>query len=267
MRRIFFAPIALLALTPAWAEAAQAWLHEKTVHFAPEARLTVSIQEVAADEKNWDWLQFSLSYDYEDMKAEAARLKREHPGYEVNKTPLRPRGNYRLRIPSLDLEIETSTMPGLEGPYFNADVFVSREQSPKVRAALRELESFVELKGELTATVPVEKVVERAELPTTICEELLRNGSSLYDLVTAYPAVENQIEQTNGSKEIRASLRRQILRSCVSLPVGIRIRTFTELLNLSVKSARPAGSFTAEVRRTEREAKAIPLEFRTVLER
>jgi hypothetical protein len=179
----------------------------------------------------------------------------------VTRVILARSGDYHLSIPSLGVEEEVETKPGMEGPYFNWELLVPRKDSARLQSALADLPTFLRVTGSLKATVPQVQVVESVELPASVCQELTAQGRDLAHVVLAYPAVEKKIQEIAKEEENRASLRQQVLRHCLELERSGWVYDFAALLKLKVSEPAAEGNFTAELKRTVQSDLAIPLKY------
>lgn len=258
----------LLAVHGGAAQAAPSWRveSEKTIYYAQTPRLTVSLAELEADEKNWDLVTVSLSFEIKDALEEVAELKRKNPGYTVAKATVSGSGTYRIELPALAVDEQIHATPGIEGPYFSWQRLVTRKESAKVRAAFQDLESFVRISGGLRANVPAEQVIESVRVPGSICADLTAKGRDIYSVALSLPAVDEQIRLLAKEEENRGVLREQVLRNCLELKRSGYVYNFAKLLALEVDEPRVNQDFTAELKRKVQQDQLIPLNYRLVRE-
>lgn len=221
---------------------------EKKIYFAAEPVVRVHYDQVKADEKYWDRVIVSLAYEGEEMGAQAAKIRALNPGWEVVRLAVRGNGAYRLRIPSLGVDEEADLKPGVDGPYFTKEIYVSKKDSRRVREAAQDLDMFVSVEGGLSASIPREIVEERAELPSSVCRELFRGGTTVHSAVIGFLAVDALIQNAAAHEVTRAALRKQVLEGCIELDEWSRVKSFADVLALKLREKPPMDSFKAEYR-------------------
>jgi hypothetical protein len=237
------------------------WINEqeKSIYFAPRPELQTKLTRLEADDDYWDQLEVDLVYSGNAMRAQIQALQAAYPGYKANRIVLSRETDHEITIPSLNLKVLVPTLPGQEGPYFQYTTFVSRSQSKKVETAYK-APDFVQIQGSVRAYVPEIKTVERIEIGSEVCDELVGGESSVFSLMKAYQLVLNRVDALSMKYPgTRDSLKRSVLDSCIELIEGNRIDNFSSLMSLQVTKRSGGRRPFGETRRVVSEPKSIPL--------
>jgi hypothetical protein len=244
------------------AHAASFWIdsQNKTIHIAPKPVFEISNQEVKADIDHWFMVTFDLKYDFDSMKDQFDEIKAKYPQYKVRKVVINKSGSYELSVPNLDIHELIDPNPGVEGPYFTHTVFFAKSEREKIEKMLSNLESSVELKGSFLANIPVEKLVERAEISADVCDLFQKNGKNVFSAIENFPLVMREIERGAKTEKNQKLLVSMILNSCLEFEEYRRISSFQELLGLPLKVSPVVGGFMVENKETQIESTKVPLE-------
>lgn len=239
-----------------WVNAAK-----KRVDYVPSATLKVVLAHNGGNDETWDSLSLDLGYGGTAGRSQFEALQAKYPGYEIRRAVLSRRSNYVVSIPSLGIQETIETKAGIEGPYFQYSAFIPKSKSERVRLAVQNDEAAVQVSGELTAQLPVNRVIERKELGEAVCEELVRGGVKVGDVLLKLPHAFARAEGLGARYPSTVmALKRSILNQCLELESNDSIRSFKELLEISVSrkgGARLVGETWGEVP----EATAVPLAY------
>ena len=233
---------------------------EKTIYWAPEAVVELAYTSPQADNEYWDRIDISVRYDVAGFAPTVERIKEENPGYQIGRVPLLRASNYLLEIPSLEISEELTTVQSGEGPATDYTMFVSRKDSAKARAAVKQLGSFLRISGQIAASAPKEVLQERASLPASICTSL-GEKADLHALILAYPELEAKVQAAAQLESNRRSLRNQLLSGCIALEEPRRIDDWKDALSMPLRAVRAAGSFVAETWKKESVRELLPLTY------
>lgn len=238
---------------------------ENRVYYAPNATVTVRLQELKADEDYWDRLQVSLGYSARDIERQASEIRGGHPGREVVRMPLQQGGKLRVQIPVLGVDEEAEAKLSPEGPVFHLDYFVKKKDSARVRGAVNG-PGFLNVSGTVTAPAPTMLLEERAELPGTICRDVFGAGGDMFGVIRAYGAFEEKLLAAAKTEHNRDFLRTHVLSACLELPKVTKIDSFREMLGLEVKTRVTDGNFVSESYVVGRRNELIPLQYSVQVE-
>ncbi len=245
------------------AHAASYWINEeqKVIHFAPRATLEVTSQEVKADPEQWYLLSVELKYDYSSIQDQMNMLKRNFPGYRLQKVVMNKSGGVDVSLPALGIRENIDPSPGIEGPYFTLTRLLPKTAKKALEQVLENLGSEVVITGKYQASVPVEKLVEQVEIPSQICEKFGREKNTVLSAMSNYPAVVKAVEDAAKYPKSRELLLEQILTSCLEIKRDSEVGSFQELLQIPLRLAPTLGSFRVELKETKIESQILPLQY------
>jgi hypothetical protein len=240
------------------------WKREdlKKIYFAPQPDLKVSLTHLGADDEFWDQLNIDVGYTSKSIVEQIKNLEEKYPGFEINRVVLSKTSNYHLNLPALNVDLDVDTMNGIEGPYFRFVSMVSKANSAKVKAAYQNsLSTFVKVTGNLTAQVPVLKVLERLELDDQTCDQVLpKTKAVFYDVLNNLSPIFQKIEESSKYPVNASTLKKLVVENCVMLPAPAQINSFRELLSVRVAKNNAPKPLVAEHRAQGFEAQSIPLQ-------
>jgi hypothetical protein len=245
------------------AQAASYWINEeqKVIHFAPRATLEVVNQEVKADLDQWYLLSVELKYDYSSIQDQMNVLKRNFPGYRLQKVVMNKNGGIEVALPSLGIRETIDPSPGIEGPYFTLTRLLPKSAKKSLEKVLENLGTEVVVEGRYQANVPVEKLVEQVEISSQICEKFGKGEGSVLSAMRNYPIIVKAVEEAAKQVKSRELLLEQILSTCLELKRDAEISSFQELLQIPLKMAPMLGSFRVELKETKIETQVLPLQY------
>lgn len=213
---------------------------QKTVYFAPQPKLQVSVQQIAASDEYWDSLDVEMKYQASLTEKQAEALQRKYPGYQIRRVVLGSQGEFQLEIPSAKIHETLSLSQAVDGPYLSWRAFISRAASKTVRAAIQK-PGFLSLTGNIKASVPQVKVMERVELGLSVCEELTRKDGRIFDVFKSFAAISQKIDRSSTKyTTTREALKKSVLENCVEIDSVENAQSFRELLSARVIPKKPA---------------------------
>lgn len=243
------------------------WADQKEgkVYFAPLPVVEVKVVPVRADDDYWDRISIEVSYPASAIDAQVEQIKKSYPDYERRRVPLSAKGEWKLAIPVLGISDQIQPLPGQEGPYFRQDYDVSRFDSAKVAAALKN-GTLVTLEGKVQSPVPTRKSVERIELPASTCQGLGTGGTTALEVLARVHGVYSQIEQMNIKfSETAYDLKNSVLRECLEFKSEQAIDSVQSLVKQELVIKTPNERIAGETIRTVPVPTELMLQYKLVL--
>ncbi len=220
----------------ALAQLPEHWVdHEKkTVYYSPDLDLKQQLIHVGIDENRWDILMVSLKYNISTGQSQTNLLMNEYPNYLAAKVLSQKNEDFVVNIPLLGVQNKVQTLNGIEGPYLRAEYYVSKSLSASVKKSM-EAGTLVEIQGLLKVLVPETRILERIELPKTVCADLFKTSHTVIDVVSNTARIFSKIDR-NGSRyeSTRDALKKALIENCVDYPGTEKIESFADLLRAKV---------------------------------
>ena len=245
----------------------QFWVDEpeKTVLVAANPTLNVSIYKLEVSDEYYARMDVSLNYVGQDMVTQIKDITNAYTNYKIQKVILEKNGTYHYEIGVLGIAKDVDPKPGVEGPYIEDQIYLSRA---KYKAAMTEIKGgrpLVHITGQVAGTVPMMKVIEHKELDGAVCGKLIGPEGTLSSTLTnmasasrsALSSIPFQYEST------RDALIRDVKENCFDItPVG-RVDSFADLLNIRVSARKLDRNLFGETLQKSYDKQDIPLSFDT----
>lgn len=233
--------LSLIGLLPGLAQAAPLPTHFTTntaVYYVgqPQTKLQLTIYEESPE--SWAYLTVS-AWDPESYKPQQDILQKAYPGLSVERVLGRGTGKATITIGVLGISREVDWEPYQNGPGVNSIFELTKAQT---LAAMTSKDLRVSISGKVKAYVNEVNVVETKTVSASdYCDALLKNGSSVGQIILSYPKVSKMIDGlTTRFSETKKNLKKAVLRQCLEVPGTTVIGSFMDLLETKVFAAHPA---------------------------
>ena len=243
------------------------WINgpEKTVVVAANPTLLVNVYKLEVSNEYYARMDVSLNYIGADMVSQIKEITSDYTDYKVQKVVLEKHGLYHLQIDALGVDENVEPKPGVEGPYIEDQVYLSRAKYKAVMDEMKAGHQLVQVSGAVSGTVPMMKVVERKEVDNSICEKLIGDdrtlGSTLSNMASvsrsALSAIQFQYEST------RDSIIRDVKENCFEVTPTGRIDSFADILAVHLTAKKLDRKIFGETLQKSYEKQEIPLSFET----
>jgi hypothetical protein len=250
------------------AAATQYWvdLDKKQVHFVPPSELKITWTDLKVSSDQWATVnvEFKPSSDMTKYQNQRDELQNQYPGFALVKAVSWKVEDLRLSIPLLKIDNLVKTSRSSDGPAFQEMYFISKSQSDEVKRAIQS-ETFASVQGTFTVMAPESKIVESVELPKTTCTNLFKPSNSVLDVVSNVGRLFSKLDETSFKYEsTRETLKKSVVENCADFQFDFPVRSFAELIGLTVEQKNPVQPLKAEKRSSYQTEKTAVTEYYVV---
>ena len=238
---------------------------KREVIFVHPAVLAIHWADLRVDDEFWAMVTVDLSFKAPPGIDESlSRLRSKYPDYKLVRALIDGSPALRLQVPSIGINREVSTLPSIDGPYYQENLMIKRADAEKARKAFGK--DFLHLSGSIEPRVATSQVLEQKTLGPDVCNSLLPEGTSVLGLVRNMGQLKQTLLANLKYPETRQALMTSMLSECIETPDLSNIRGFTDLFEFKpIRNPHP-GKISGEAKKVVRQEASVPIEYVVVQE-